>query len=146
MKFDLTNIRLEMNPDEFFDHRKKWICRLNGDSDLFYKPKNSPNYLINDPNWIPNSGKLELLSDWIKIDHCWLKTVINGNPEEVSDRRIFIEKTPRIHDPSFGLIPEDWRSWIEGYKGHADEDNGEGPDLESIKWAEEFAKFIGYRL
>lgn len=73
MKFDLTNIQLYMNPDEFFDHRKKWICRLNGDSDLFYKSENSPKYLINDLNWTPNSGKLEQLSDWIKIDHCWLR-------------------------------------------------------------------------
>lgn len=144
-QFNLSNVKLTIKHDDFLYHRKEWIDQFNNPSQYYsyYKSSDSPEKLIDDPNWIPNSKKLEILSDWIKIDHCWLKTIINGNPDDINDRRIFIEKTPRVFDPSLGLIISDWRSWISGDKGDADE--GEGPDLESIKWSEEFAKFIGYK-
>jgi hypothetical protein len=133
----------DMDKSEFFEHRKKWITRLNDPKGSFYSPPNSSPILKDDLNWISDSQSLEVLSDWIKDEHCWMKTILGGNPNDVKDRRIFIEKTPRVFDPSLGLDIEDWRSWIQGYKGHADE--GDGPDLDGLEWEDEFSKFIGYR-
>lgn len=130
-----------MDKSEFFEHRKKWIVEIS--KACYYKLDGSPQHLQDDPNWIPDSKSLEVLSDWIKDEHCWLKTIVGGDPTNIRDRRIFIEKTPRVFDPSLGLDIEDWRSWIQGYKGHADE--GDGPDLDGLEWADEFSKFIGYR-
>jgi hypothetical protein len=133
----------DMDKSEFLDWRKKWVVRLNDPRGCFYRPHNSPPLLTDNANWIPDSNSLEVLSDWIKDEHCWMKTILGGDPTNVRDRRIFIEKTPRVFDPSLGLDIEDWRSWIQGYKGHADE--GDGPDLDGLEWADEFSKFIGYR-
>lgn len=99
------------------------------------------------PNGLPPFN-LERLGPWQKdpgAGHCWLRTVEGGDPTKIEDRRIFVEKTPRVHDPSFGLGPKDFRSWIEGDKGRSDDD-GDGLDPNSKRWADAFALALGYVL
>ena len=87
------------------------------------------------------------LGPWQKdprAGHAWLRTVEGGDPNKVEDRRVFVEKTPRVHDPSYGLGPKDFRSWVPGPKGECD--SGEGLDLDSKRWADAFALALGYEL
>ena len=90
------------------------------------------------PNVIPAN---EQLSDWVNIEDCWTRTIKGGNPEDVKDRRCFIEKTPRVYDRSFGFTPEDWRSWVSGYKGDYGDEDGS-----SREWCDAFAEYLGYKL
>lgn len=107
----------------------------------------------------------ETLSPWMRdpnAPHAWMRIVEGGDPHKIADRRVFVEKTPRVYDPACG-VPADtpfyardrhWETrdgqrlpgpvWIEGYKGHADE--GDGPDLDSRRWADEKARELGYIL
>lgn len=112
----------------------------------------------------------ETLSPWMRVPnapHAWMRIVEGGDPCKIADRRVFVEKTPRVYDPACG-VPADtrfypcgrgwdreiWKTldglrlpgpvWIEGYKGYADE--GDGPDLDSRHWADVKARELGYIL
>lgn len=109
----------------------------------------------------------ETLSPWMRdpdAPHAWMRIVEGGDPRKLADRRVFVEKTPRVYDPTSGLAPDDryywdsltstWRDldnnrvpkpgWVGGGKGYADE--GDGPDLVSRRWADEKARELGYIL
>lgn len=113
----------------------------------------------------------EHLSLWMRdpsAPHAWMRIRKGGDPSMLSDRRVFVEKTPRVYDPSSGVAPDEnyclglagpggedrWENregkairgpgWIEGSKGHADE--GDGPDLASRRWADAKAAQLGYAL
>lgn len=93
---------------------------------------------------LPDS--LEELEDWQKdpnSNHCWLRTIKNGDPKNIKDRRIFVEKTPRIFDPSLNIDIENFQSQIQGLKG--DYDEGEGLDEYSRYWSNKMAKALGYK-
>ena len=75
--------------------------------------------------------------------HAFMRCVIGGNPNKVEDRRCFIEKTPRVYDPSLGMRPEDWRSWVPGDKGCGHECGKYGPSRE---FADRFARLLGYTI
>lgn len=98
----------------------------------------------------PSAGfpmKLERLGPWQLCpgaQHCWLRTIEGGDPAKVADRRVFVEKTARVYDPSLGLPTSDSRAWVPGRKGEADE--GDVPDRLSQMWADEFAVALGYEL
>lgn len=92
-------------------------------------------------------GSLEVLGPWQQAPdatHCWLRTTEGGDSTAVADRRVFVEKTPRVYDPTLGLQPDDSWAWVEGDKGEAD--NGDGPDLRSRAWADDMAEALGYVL
>lgn len=75
--------------------------------------------------------------------HAFMRCVIGGGPNKVEDRRCFIEKTPRVYDPSLGMPPEDWRSWVPGDKGCGDECGRYAPSRE---FADRFARLLGYTI
>lgn len=75
--------------------------------------------------------------------HAFMRCVIGGDPNKVEDRRCFIEKTPRVYDPSLGMPTEDWRSWVPGDKGCGDECGMYGPSRE---FADRFARLLGYTI
>ena len=79
--------------------------------------------------------------------HAWMRIIKGGDPANLDDRRIFVEKTPRVHDPRVSAVPSstgETSSWIGGPKGHADD--GDGPDLASRSWADVKARELGYVL
>lgn len=92
----------------------------------------------------------EHLSLWMRdpaAPHAWMRIVKGGDPANLDDRRVFVEKTPRVHDPRISVVPSgagEPSSWIGGPKGHADD--GDGPDLASRRWADEKAVELGYVL
>lgn len=89
----------------------------------------------------------ERLGPWVRCpeaEHCWLRAREGGDPATETDRRVFVEKTPRVFDPSLGLPIENGWAWVEGAKGRADD--GEGPDEDSRTWADAFARWLGYVL
>lgn len=99
------------------------------------------------PRACAEPGTLERLGPWTRdptASHCWTRTVEGGDPANLQDRRVFVEKTPRVFDPTLGLLITDCWGWIQGDKGEADD--GQGPDLDSRKWADDFAEGIGYVL
>lgn len=75
--------------------------------------------------------------------YAFMRCVIGGDPNKVEDRRCFIEKTPRVYDPSLGMPPEDWRSWVPGDKGCGDECGRYAPSRE---FADRFARLLGYTI
>lgn len=92
----------------------------------------------------------ETLSLWMRdpdAGHAWMRIVAGGDPKDYDNRRVFVEKSPRVHDPAHGLPPSragEQSSWVFGPKGHADD--GQGPDLASRRWADEKARELGYVL
>lgn len=123
----IKRLKKEISIDEYFEI-------LN--SKLYVKIK------ISEVN-LPDS--LEELEDWQKdpdSDHCWLRIVKNGDPNNIKDRRVFVEKTPRVFDPSLNIPIDNSRSWIQGLKG--DYDEGEGLDEYSRYWSNVMAKTLGY--
>lgn len=94
----------------------------------------------------------ETLSLWMRdpdARHAWMRIVKGADPQDRAARRVFVEKTPRVHDPAQGEVPTTPAdhprcSWIGGPKGHADD--GDGPDLGSRRWADEKARELGYVL
>ena len=79
---------------------------------------------------------METLSDWIDDGHCSMRTVIGGDPESILDRRVLIEKTPRVMHPVS-------RNWEYGPKGSGEECGRYQP---SRDWADAKARELGYKL
>lgn len=116
---------------EFLEERREWIEFANR-----YGRSAAP---VSEP------GSLETLGPWVKCPsaaHCWLRTREGGDPAVLADRRVFVEKTPRVFDPTLGLPIDNCYSWIQGSKGDADE--GDGPDMSSRAWADGMACALGY--
>jgi hypothetical protein len=89
---------------------------------------------------------LERLGPWQpdpEAPHAFMRCVLGGDPNSVSDRRCFIEKTPRVYDPTLGMPPEDWRSWVPGDKGCGHECGLYAP---SRKFADRLARLLGYTI
>lgn len=97
-------------------------------------------YKKNRPPLIYNHNKEEL-SEWVNVEGCWTRTVKGGDPNNVIDRRCFIEKTPRIFDRNLGLGVTNCYSWVEGPKGYYGDEDGT-----SRKWCDEVSKYLGYIL
>jgi hypothetical protein len=79
----------------------------------------------------------ELLSGWLKdpaAEHAYMRCVRGTDPLVVANRRVFIEKTPRVFDPV-------GNGWVYGPKG-----SGElcGLDPKSRAWADMQAREFGY--
>lgn len=90
---------------------------------------------------------LNELSPWQKdpdASHCWLRTIKNGDPNNIKDRRVFVEKTPRVFDPSLNLDIKNCQSWIQGYKGSYCEN--EDFDEYARYWANHMTKALGYKV
>lgn len=83
------------------------------------------------------------ISEWIRGENCSFRIRSEGDPEKITDRVAFIEKTPRVRiRPDFGPYDRhpDWPNWAEGYKGN-------GPDDEISKaWCDAVLPFFGYEL
>lgn len=89
--------------------------------------------------------QLEELSDWIadaNQSNCYMRIIKNGNPDKIEDRRVFIEKTPRVFDPTLGIAIKNCMSWVSGPKG----DDLYGLNPKSRSWADRYAKWIGYKI
>lgn len=83
---------------------------------------------------------LPKLSEWMpcpKAEYAWMRIIKGGDPNNVNDRRVFVEKTPRVYDPTVLVPPSDSRAWIEGPKG-------ECSDPKYRVWADNFAEALGY--
>ena len=64
-----------------------------------------------------------------------------GDPDKISDRYAFIEKTARVRIRSDRHEQwQDFLNWAEGFKGNGCH------DLESRKWCEDMLKLLGYQL
>lgn len=114
--------------------------------DEYFEILNSKLYVKVKVSEINSSNSLEELEDWQKdpdSDHCWLRTIKNGDPNNIKDRRVFVEKIPRVFDPSLNIPIDNSRSWIQGLKG--DYDEGEGLDEYSRYWSNKMAKALGYK-
>lgn len=85
-----------------------------------------------------------LVSDWIEIGHCATRVIEGGDPEVVSDRVAFIEKTPRV------LVGVD--DWEQGSKGKGGESGGDpenglyGFYLPSRQWCDKRLLEVGFIL
>lgn len=92
------------------------------------------------------------LSDWIMIEHCATRIVAGGDPNKVSDRVAFIEKTPRVRLSENKYAVEikeagntfcsgaNGDAWIYGPKGSSEY----GHDERSRKWCDQMLQLTGW--
>ena len=101
--------------------------------------------------------KFETLSDWImdKEDYCAMRIYKDGDPEKVSDRVAFIEKTPRVRfdrkSGSEAYVQVNGNSvhgsgtnvevWIYG-GNHRSSEYGKNEDAR--KWCDQMLKVLGH--
>ncbi|MDR6218896.1 hypothetical protein [Deinococcus soli (ex Cha et al. 2016)] len=94
------------------------------------------------------------LSPWtVTDDYCAARTVLGADPDELSTRVAFIEKTPRVRFqallPGENLIHDapNWRSGPKGTSSHDPEgDQAYGFDPESRAWCDEQLRAMGATL
>lgn len=92
-------------------------------------------------------NSLEELDPWQKdpdASWCWLRVVKGGDPNKIEDRRVFVEKTPRVFDPSLNIDITHCYSWIQGLKGSYCE--GDEFDEFARHWSNTMAIALGYRI
>lgn len=96
------------------------------------------------------------LSNWIVLDDCLMRVLKGTDPENVSNRVAFIEKTPRVRIPTNKLSKEipyidnykgcesvEGNFWISGVKGDCyDPETLE--DTQSLLWSDNMLTLLGY--
>ena len=91
------------------------------------------------------------LSTWIVVDgYCAMRIIEHANPDDISMRVAFIEKTPRIRISPFTNSSTDHINWSQGPKGSGcsagDEEREQayGFDPESRAWCDMMLMAAGY--
>lgn len=87
------------------------------------------------------------LSPWIVVDgHCATRVVLGTDPNEVSNRRAFIEKSPRVLISEDALDSSNWEYGPKGSggsDGHIPENEHYGFYPNSRKWCDEALVLMG---
>lgn len=80
------------------------------------------------------------VSPWTPVpdaDYCAMRYLEGTDPNEVSNRVAFIEKTPRVRIQPFTSV-DDWKNWHGGWKGD------EGHDPVAQGWCDTHLLAMGY--
>ena len=113
----------------------------------YFKISNEKRFIKINVSSLSPPSSLEELEPWQKDpdnNHCWIRIVKGGDPNNVRDRRVFIEKTPRVFDPSLNLDILITNSWIQGLKGSYC--TGNNFDEYARYWSNVMAKTLGYKV
>ncbi len=97
------------------------------------------------------------ISPWIVREDCSFRTIEGADPEDISKRVAFIEKTPRVRirehylgvktthwDNAGHKVSEDrqWPEWLDWCSGNS----GKGPtDINSMDWCDRMLEALGYQ-
>ena len=90
------------------------------------------------------------VSPWIIDEHCAFRTLEGANPDDISTRVAFIEKTPRVRIGPFKDRDSDYLNWEEGPKGPGGPDGDDpanklyGHYPPSREWCDQRLKELGY--